>query len=90
MLGELAVAAAADGEGFPDIANASRPMKKSEFDACAAKGVKELTYHRDREDRCSGAFAAAYDAYEQGTVTLTQRRTDGRLHYLATRRTSRG
>ncbi|ATQ44534.1 substrate-binding domain-containing protein [Caulobacter mirabilis] len=30
------------GEGFPDIANASRPMKKSEFDACAAKGVKDI------------------------------------------------
>lgn len=51
---------------------------------------EELTYHRDREDRCSGAFAAAYDAYEQGTVTLTQRRTDGRLHYLATRKPRHG
>ena len=30
------------GEGFPDIANASRPMKKSEFDACASKGVKDI------------------------------------------------
>lgn len=30
------------GDGFPDIANASRPMKKSEFDACAAKGVKDI------------------------------------------------
>ena len=30
------------GPGFPDIANASRPMKKSEFDACAAKGVKDI------------------------------------------------
>lgn len=30
------------GEGFPDIANASRPMKKSEFEACAAKGVKDI------------------------------------------------
>ncbi|MFY8209519.1 MAG: substrate-binding domain-containing protein [Caulobacter sp.] len=30
------------GEGFPDIANASRPMKKSEFDQCAAKGVKDI------------------------------------------------
>lgn len=30
------------GEGFPDIANASRPMKKSEFDACAAKGIKDI------------------------------------------------
>jgi phosphate transport system substrate-binding protein len=30
------------GEGFPDIANASRPMKRSEFDQCAAKGVKEI------------------------------------------------
>lgn len=30
------------GEGFPDIANASRPMKKSEFDACAAKGVNDI------------------------------------------------
>ena len=30
------------GDGFPDIANASRPMKKSEFDACASKGVKDI------------------------------------------------
>ncbi len=30
------------GEGSPDIANASRRMKKSEFDACAAKGVKDI------------------------------------------------
>ena len=30
------------GEGFPDIANASRPMKRSEFDACAAKGVNDI------------------------------------------------
>lgn len=30
------------GEGFPDIANASRPMKRSEFDACQQKGVKDI------------------------------------------------
>ncbi|CAN5465271.1 substrate-binding domain-containing protein [soil metagenome] len=30
------------GDAFPDIANAARPMKKSEFDACAAKGVKDI------------------------------------------------
>jgi phosphate transport system substrate-binding protein len=30
------------GEGFPDIATASRPMKKTEYDACAAKGVKDI------------------------------------------------
>ncbi|HEY3697262.1 substrate-binding domain-containing protein [Phenylobacterium sp.] len=30
------------GDAFPDIANASRPMKKSEFDACASKGVKDI------------------------------------------------
>jgi phosphate transport system substrate-binding protein len=30
------------GEKFPDIANASRPMKKSEFEACKAKGVKDI------------------------------------------------
>ena len=30
------------GDGFPDMANASRPMKKSEFDACASKGVKDI------------------------------------------------
>lgn len=30
------------GEEFPDIANASRPMKKSEFDQCAAKGVRDI------------------------------------------------
>jgi len=31
-----------NGEGFPDVANASRPMKKSEFEACKAKGVKDI------------------------------------------------
>jgi phosphate transport system substrate-binding protein len=30
------------GEGSPDIATASRRMKKSEFEACAAKGVKDI------------------------------------------------
>jgi len=30
------------GAGFPDIANASRRMKKSEFDACAAHGVRDI------------------------------------------------
>lgn len=30
------------GDAFPDIATASRPMKRSEFDACAAKGVKDI------------------------------------------------
>lgn len=30
------------GDAFPDIANASRPMKKSEYDACVAKGVKDI------------------------------------------------
>jgi phosphate transport system substrate-binding protein len=30
------------GDGFPDIAAASRRMKRSEFDACAAKGVKDI------------------------------------------------
>ncbi len=30
------------GDNAPDIANASRPMKKSEYDACAAKGVKDI------------------------------------------------
>jgi len=30
------------GDGFPDIANASRPMKKSEFEACKAKGVNNI------------------------------------------------
>ena len=30
------------GEGFADIANASRPMKSSEKKACAANGVKDI------------------------------------------------
>ena len=30
------------GDGFPDIATASRPMRKSEFDACASKGVRDI------------------------------------------------
>ena len=30
------------GQQFPDVANASRAIKKSEYDACAAKGVKNV------------------------------------------------
>lgn len=30
------------GEKFPDIANASRPMKKSEFQACQKAGVRDI------------------------------------------------
>lgn len=30
------------GVQFPDIANASRPMKKSEFEACQKSGVKDI------------------------------------------------
>jgi len=30
------------GSGYPDIANASRPMKKSEFEQCAANGVTDI------------------------------------------------
>lgn len=30
------------GAGYPDIATASRQMKASEFDACAAKGVRDV------------------------------------------------
>src|SRR5690606_39952671 len=30
------------GDAYPAIANASPPMKKSEFDACASKGVKDI------------------------------------------------
>lgn len=47
---------------------------------------EEMVYHRDSDRRCAGAFAAASDAHEQGTVTLTQRREDGKLVWLATRR----
>ena len=30
------------GAGFPDIANASRPIKKSEFEQCSANGVTDI------------------------------------------------
>ncbi|MFN4175633.1 substrate-binding domain-containing protein [Phenylobacterium sp.] len=30
------------GKGFPDVANASRAMKKSEWDACQANGVTDI------------------------------------------------
>ena len=30
------------GAGYPDIANASRPMKASEFEQCAANGVSDI------------------------------------------------
>lgn len=55
----------------------------------ALKPGEETVYHLDGDARCGGSFAAVYDAHEQGTVTLTQRRTGGRLHYLATRRVRR-
>lgn len=30
------------GDNFPDIANASRPMTRAEFDTCAANGVRDI------------------------------------------------
>ena len=30
------------GQNFPDVVNASRPMKKSEYETCAAAGVKNV------------------------------------------------
>src|SRR4028118_482424 len=30
------------GQSFPDMVNASRQMKKSEFDACSAAGAKQV------------------------------------------------
>ena len=38
------------GAAFPDIANASRPMKRSEYDACVAKGVKDIIQIRIGHD----------------------------------------
>ncbi len=40
--GGIKLFCAGTGDAYPDIANASRPMKKSEFDACAAKGIKDI------------------------------------------------
>lgn len=34
------------GDSFPDIANASRPMKRAEFDSCQQKGVKDIVQFR--------------------------------------------
>lgn len=34
------------GPQYPDIANASRPMKKSEFEACKKAGVKEIVEYK--------------------------------------------
>jgi phosphate transport system substrate-binding protein len=34
------------GDGFPDIADASRPMKRSEFDTCKQHGVNEIVQIR--------------------------------------------
>ena len=41
--GGLKLFCAGAGVDTPDIANASRPMKASEFDACDANGVKAIT-----------------------------------------------
>ena len=40
--GGIKIFCSGTGEGFPDIANASRPMKRSEFDSCAQHGVKDI------------------------------------------------
>ena len=48
------------GEGFPDIANASRPMKRSEFDQCQKKGVKDIIQLKVGFDGIVGAFASPY------------------------------
>lgn len=52
------------GDGFPDIANASRPMKKSEFDACAAKGVKDIVAIKIGFDGIVVANARTGPAYD--------------------------
>ena len=41
--GGLKLFCAGAGEGYPDIANASRRIKSSEVEACAKKGVGEIT-----------------------------------------------
>jgi phosphate transport system substrate-binding protein len=40
--GGIKLFCAGAGDNFPDIANASRPMRKAEFDTCAANGVKDI------------------------------------------------
>ncbi len=40
--GGLKLFCAGVGEGYPDIANASRPIKESEVEACKASGVTEI------------------------------------------------
>ncbi|ATQ44392.1 substrate-binding domain-containing protein [Caulobacter mirabilis] len=40
--GGIKLFCAGTGSAYPDIANASRPMKKSEFEQCAANGVKDI------------------------------------------------
>ena len=40
--GGLKLFCSGTGAGFPDVANASRQIKKSEFDQCASNGVTEI------------------------------------------------
>lgn len=52
------------GQAFPDIANASRPMKKSEFEKCAANGVTDIVEIKIGFDGIVVANAKAGPAYD--------------------------
>jgi len=52
------------GAAFPDIADASRPIKKSEFDKCVANGVTDIVEIKIGFDGIAIANAKAGPAYD--------------------------
>jgi phosphate transport system substrate-binding protein len=52
------------GAGFPDVANASRPMKKSEYDQCVANGVTDIVELKIGFDGIVIANAKSGPAYD--------------------------
>ena len=52
------------GQAYPDIANASRPIKKSEFEKCAANGVTDIVEIKIGFDGIVVANAKAGPAYD--------------------------
>lgn len=64
----------------------SADYKRVMADLTVLSAGRELSYHTDGRPRCSGAFAAAWDAKEAGMVELFQRRDQhGRLEHVARR-----
>ena len=74
------------GAGTPDIANASRPMKASEFDACVANGVDQILEIRIGSDGIVIATArdgADFDFQPQDLYLALAAQTPGGADFQA-------